>query len=104
MAERLRRLSDADLERALTDLGQHLDLPPAPPLAGAVRRRLLAAPRQPWRPIWFSLRRLALALLTSFGGAYVALRPEIAERRRRLRGDPPDGSREPGDGGDDPSA
>jgi hypothetical protein len=30
---------------------------------------------------------LPLALLTAFGGAWLALRPEIAERRRRLRGD-----------------
>jgi hypothetical protein len=33
---------------------------------------------------------LPLALITSFGGAWLALRPEIAARRRRLRGDPPD--------------
>jgi hypothetical protein len=44
---------------------------------------------------------LPLALLTSFGGAYLALRPEIAARRRRLRGDPPDGSPETDEGGDD---
>jgi hypothetical protein len=33
---------------------------------------------------------LPLALITSFGGAYLALRSEIAARRRRLRGEAPE--------------
>jgi hypothetical protein len=41
---------------------------------------------------------LPLALITSFGGAYVALRPEIAARRRRLRGEAPDGGADEGEG------
>ena len=48
-------MSDADLERALADLGRRLDYPPTPDLAGAVRARLLAQPAR--RRGWGALRR-----------------------------------------------
>ena len=85
-------MSDADLERALADLGRQLDFPPTPDLSGAVRARLLAQParRRGWgalqatRPsLWRSLAWAALALVLLACGL-IALSPEarraVAER------------------------
>jgi hypothetical protein len=86
MAEQRWSPTEAELERALRDLGARLAYPPTPPLAGAVRRRLDQAPeRSPWWS-WLTRRRLALALvaLLLLIGATLALFPEartaVAER------------------------
>jgi hypothetical protein len=61
----------SELERALVALGRDLDFPATPDLTGAVRRRLVERPRQPfWR------RRalvVALALLAVAVGAVLAI-------------------------------
>jgi hypothetical protein len=65
LADRLRDLSDAALERALVELGAEIAYPPTPAIAAAVRARLAAAP-PPRRPFWAlasPARRLALAAL-----------------------------------------
>jgi len=46
MSEGWTSFSDADLERALVDLGQRLSYPPTPDLARAVQARLKAHPRR----------------------------------------------------------
>jgi RNA polymerase sigma factor (sigma-70 family) len=66
MAEDLSRLADAELERALADLGEHVVYPPTPPVVPAVRRRLLAGPaeRRAFWPAWLAPRwGLALGAL-----------------------------------------
>jgi hypothetical protein len=53
MAERQRPpLTDADLERALAELGRELDYPHTPDLTQAVRARITAAPAAPRRRSW----------------------------------------------------
>jgi uncharacterized protein YpuA (DUF1002 family) len=47
MAEDLRRLSDADLEQALVDLGQNMPYPPTPDIAAAVLASIAAAAPPP---------------------------------------------------------
>jgi hypothetical protein len=90
-------LPELDLERALRDLGAHLDLPPTPDLASAVATRLreaptpapAPAPRRPWRlPAW---RRLALAGMAAvlLAAAVLVVSPgtrEAVARRLGLRG------------------
>ena len=80
--------SDADLERALADLGRRLDYPPSPDLSGVVRDRLAAGPlRSPGRGAFSVTRRslawAALALVLLAGGVLL-LSPEarsaVAER------------------------
>src|SRR5262245_14560552 len=44
--------SDAELERALHDLGERLAYPATPDLAASVRRRIAALP-EPARPTWW---------------------------------------------------
>ncbi|HZR98624.1 MAG TPA: hypothetical protein VFE37_07960 [Chloroflexota bacterium] len=87
MAERRRQPTDAELERALVGLGEHLAYPPTPEVVGAVRRRLLAEPDH--RPAWASLfawrwglapALLALALLAVVALALGANRDAIAGR------------------------
>jgi hypothetical protein len=58
----------ADLERALRDLGGHLDSPAAPNLAAAVRRRLTEPAAAPRRipAISVARRRLVLSSATAF--------------------------------------
>ena len=58
----------ADLERALRDLGEHLDAPAAPNLAAAVRRRLTEPAAAPRRipAISVARRRLVLSSATAF--------------------------------------
>jgi hypothetical protein len=72
-----RRLSDLDLERALTALGPRYPYPPTPNLAIAVTRRIAAQPvARPRRlELWRDPRRLALVaavLLVLLGAAAVA--------------------------------
>jgi hypothetical protein len=92
-----------ELERALTDLGAHLQHPPTPPLAEAVMARLAERPapgraapsaRRTWllagrgRPAWRRWAVAALALLVLAAGIVVATpgaRDAVA-RRLGLRG------------------
>jgi hypothetical protein len=72
-----RRLSDLDLERALTALGPRYPYPPTPNLAMAVTRRIAArqAAPTPRLVLWRDSRRLALAaalLLILLGAAVFA--------------------------------
>ena len=53
-----------DLERALAELGQHIDFPPAPALARAVRQRIAAAP-PPRAPFWLGLLQRRRRWLTA---------------------------------------
>jgi hypothetical protein len=82
-------LAEHDLEQALLDLGRHLEYPPTPDLALAVRRRLAERPARPTRfwESWLPLqRRLAVALVAVLVliGAVLVVSPEartaIAER------------------------
>jgi hypothetical protein len=81
VAERLRAATDAELGRALIDLGTRLDYPPMPALAIQVRSRLereLAPPSvrevlRPYRPLRRSLVLAALGLLLIAGAATAAL-------------------------------
>ena len=81
MPEHLWTPTEADLERALIDLGSRVTYPPLAPVTAAVRERLRAQPAPAQRPTWMPVRRLrhgaalavlALALLT---GAVLALSP-----------------------------
>ncbi|MDQ3808845.1 MAG: hypothetical protein M3336_00980 [Chloroflexota bacterium] len=89
MAERL-LANEADLERALVDLGRRVAYPPTPDLELAIRRRLAQMPPPRRRPGWWypapwprALAVALLALLVLFG-ASVAISPQarqvIAER------------------------
>jgi len=85
-------MPDADLDRALTDLGRRIELPPTSDLAGAVRARLLAqAARRRGRGVrsatrrslWRSLGWAALALVLLAGGLLLLspdARRAVAER------------------------
>ncbi len=81
MAERPRVPEEEPLVRALRELAAHLDYPPTPDLARAVRERLASAPTR--RPRWYAPRlllaprRLALAalLVAALVGATLALSP-----------------------------
>lgn len=94
MADRPWQPSDAELERALADLGKRVAYPPTPDLSRVVRSRLEATPRRPgsalldrlwpipsrlWRPL--VVAALALLLL---GGSLLTLSPAartaVAER------------------------
>lgn len=80
--------SDADLERALIDLGRRLAYPPTPDLAGRVRERLLARPTRRPGSIAFLTSRRALAwaavVLALLAGCLLLLSPDarrvVAER------------------------
>jgi hypothetical protein len=87
-------MSRLELERALTDLGAHLEFPATPDLAAAVAVRLAEAPapapaRRPgWLPGW---RRLALAGLAAvlLAACVLVASPgtrEAVARRLGLRG------------------
>src|ERR671923_1349609 len=96
-------MSRLELERALTDLGAHLEFPATPDLAAAVAARLAEAPAPApaarpagprgwrpggWRPGW---RRLALAGLAAvlLAAAVLVASPgtrEAVARRLGLRG------------------
>ena len=73
------RLGDADLERALRDLGRRYPYPPTPNLAATVRTRIVVRPIAPVRPIarWRDPRRLALvaAVLLVLAGAAALINP-----------------------------
>ena len=81
MAERLGAAGDAELGRALVDLGGRLDYPRMPALAVQVRHRLereLAPPPvrevlRPYRPLRRSVAIAALGLLLVAGAATAAL-------------------------------
>jgi hypothetical protein len=81
VAERLRAADDAELERALVDLGARLDYPQMPTLAVHVRNRLereLAPPTvrevlRPYRPLRRSLAFALAGLLLVAGAATAAL-------------------------------
>jgi hypothetical protein len=81
MAERRWPPTEAELERALVDLGARVAYPPTPRLAESVRTRLLAdtRPVRPtaWGPIHGLRRALSLALLALalLAGAVLALSP-----------------------------
>jgi hypothetical protein len=101
MAEQPIALREPELERALVDLGRHLEFPPTPNFAARVRQQLAERPDRP-RPWWESLapgrvrsrwrsflpvqRRLAFTLvaLIALAGAVLAISPEartaVAER------------------------
>lgn len=53
MSERLRRLSDEDLGRALRAVGRDLDVPPTPPIVPGVLARIAEVERA---PAWFQPR------------------------------------------------
>ncbi len=82
MAEPQASESVAQLERALSELGERLEFPPTPPLAGAVTARLVAErplrarPPLPQLAVWPRRRRLialaALGLLLLAGAAAAA--------------------------------
>ena len=92
MAERPRRpITDAELERALRDLGDELAYPPTPDLARSVRARLAAgpAPRRPFWPTLFPLRPaagLALLALVVLASAVLALAPGARDSLARQLG------------------
>lgn len=73
------RLGDADLERALRDLGRRYPYPPTPNLAATVRTRIVVRPIAPVRPfaLWRDPRRLALvaAVLLVLAGAAALINP-----------------------------
>jgi hypothetical protein len=81
VAERLRAAGDAELGRALVDLGTRLDYPRTPALAVQVRHRLereLAPPPvrevlRPYRPLRRSVAIAVLGLLLVAGAATAAL-------------------------------
>lgn len=81
MAERLQAAGDAEIERALLDLGMRLDYPQMPALALQVRNRLereLAPPNvrevlRPYRPLRRSLAFALVGLLLVGGVATAAL-------------------------------
>jgi hypothetical protein len=58
MADRPAAWSEPQLERALLDLGQHLEYPPTPDITGAVRRRLLQ--RKSMQPVGIRRRLQSL--------------------------------------------
>ena len=74
-----RRITDAELERALRDLGPRYPYPPTPNLASRVRLRITAQPVAPSRRLilWRDPRRLALvaAVLLVILGAALAANP-----------------------------
>ncbi len=82
--------SVADLERALADLGAHLEHPPTPPLADAVLARISEAPRRsrwpgfPVRPGWRRVAAVALALIVLAAGIVVATPSAREAVARRL--------------------
>lgn len=92
MAERARPPDDAALERALRDLGPHLDHPPTPDLAGRVRARLAATPVPPSRPTWWHVPRrptvavVTLIVLLGVGLALAPGGPRAIADRLGLRG------------------
>lgn len=81
MADRLRTAGDAELGRALTELGTRLDYPRVPAMAVQVRHRLereLAPPPvrealRPYRPLRRSVAIAVLGLLLVAGAATAAL-------------------------------
>jgi hypothetical protein len=91
MAEQI-YLADADLERALRDVGQHVAYPETPDLALSVRVRLAAQVPPPARrrwlwllePGWRRAAAVALVALLVLVGAGLAISPEardvVAER------------------------
>jgi hypothetical protein len=84
--------AELELERALTDLGGHLDFPATPDLAPAVAGRLREAPAAPARgPRVRGWRRLAVAALAAavLAAAVLVVSPgtrEAVARRLGLRG------------------
>lgn len=80
------------LERALTDLGAHIDLPRESDLASAVRRRIEAAParRLPIRPWVWTRRSLVFAVAMLLLASSIAVASYLAVRGVRIRvGEPP---------------
>src|SRR5881397_220649 len=82
-------MADADLERALRDLGQHLAYPDTPDLVVAVRVRLAQQPaprRRSWLvlPVWPRAVAVGLVALLVLVGAALAISPDardaVAER------------------------
>jgi hypothetical protein len=63
----------ADLDRALRDLGDHLDYPAAPHLATAVRRRLAEPAASRRRFGWYAAPRRRLVLSSAGAAVLVAL-------------------------------
>jgi hypothetical protein len=83
---RLAELSEADLERALRDLGRHLEFPATPDLGGRVRARIAAQPA-PARRAHLALRwsrplaALLVGLIVFFGLLGAALLVSPATRQ-----------------------
>jgi len=82
MSEQPWQPTDAELERALADLGSRVVYPPADPVAAAVRERLRAQPAPPaQRWVWIPVRQLrrgltpALLALALLAGTILALSP-----------------------------
>ena len=86
MADRRSYRSEPELARALAELGEHLDYPPTPDVASAVRRRLEQAPplRSPWQRsrVWRIALGVAAALLVIFAALalFPAMRTALADR------------------------
>ncbi|HYH51351.1 MAG TPA: hypothetical protein VEG38_17525 [Acidimicrobiia bacterium] len=68
----------ADLDRALRDLGQHLDYPAAPDLAGNVRRRITAS-AAPRRHLVLSTAMAVVVFLLSLLGFWAPAREAVAD-------------------------
>jgi hypothetical protein len=95
-------MTELELERALADLGAHLDLPPTPPLADAVMARIAERPAATPRPVvaerpavlprlprlprpgWRRVAVVALALLVLATGIVVATPSAREAVARRL--------------------
>jgi hypothetical protein len=75
-------MADADLERALADLGRRVDFPPTPDIATAVRRRLQKPKRTPWwqaLPPWPRALGVALVVVLAMAGAALVASPEARQ-------------------------
>lgn len=76
-----RNRPETPLDRALFDLGRHIDYPPTPDLAAAARSRLLARPQPTAWSRWFAPRRLAYVGVTLLllAGLALAVSPELRQ-------------------------
>jgi hypothetical protein len=88
----------ADLERLLTELSTHLDVPPEPDLVAAVRERIRVAPRRRrLGPVVWTRRSIALATALLVLASGIAVASYFGVRGIRIRvGESPTASPSPG--------
>jgi len=88
----------ADVERRLTELSAHLDVPPEPDLVAAVRERIGVAPRRRrLGPVVWTRRSIALAAALLVLASGIALASYFGVRGIRIRvGESPTASPSPG--------